>query len=311
MKNTDRKKIHHFVHDAYLAAWRDVDSRIYVLNRLSGKTYEPTGRNSVGAIGRFNDFSFDPTVLALLKFTFGERANDGGPNNAYRVMLALMEFMKDFAYANKETNFLEDFFAQIEGGVTEALTAVRSGPLTGVLEHEAFDNLVIFYFLQMMRTAKARTLMLQALGKVYCNNVPLSQEQTVDYVKVQLLVNSLAMAMDVIDRGCRLSFGSTRPPKMFINSDSPVICLNLGHLERIEDHCGCLPLSPSLLMRIDEIGCRGRAQRSLEVNDIEVDALNRRMVDNVERSLFFSTKAQRDEFASLIAKISSSNAAAS
>lgn len=72
-----------------------------------------------------------------------------------------------------------------------------------------------------------------------------------------------------------------------------------------------LPLSPSLLMRIDEIGCRGRAQRSLEVNDIEVDALNRRMVDNVERSLFFSTKAQRDEFASLIAKISSSNAAAS
>ena len=303
MTETNRKKVHHYVHDDYIAAWRIVEGRIYVLNRLTGNTFEATGTNSVGAEKGFNDFSFDPAVLALLNYTFRDKANAGGPNNAYRTMLAFIAFMKDFDYANKESNLIEDFYGQFEGKIAYALKAVRENHLPPEdLEQEAFDNLVTFYCIQIMRTSKVRKNMLSDLGEVSSDTTPLTKRQTIEYLTILLLVNSLALAADILNRGCRLTFAFTSQSETFINSDAPVILLNTSHLNRIEEHSGCLPLSPRLAMQVDDIGCGGRAQRTRVVTNDAVNALNQMMVENAERSIYFSTMAQRDRFASEVVR---------
>ncbi len=300
MTATKKKKAHHYVHDDYIDAWRQPEGRIYALNRWTGKPFDPTGRNSVGAENGFNNFSFDSTVLALLNYSFRDKANRGGGNNAYRTMLAFLDFMKDYDYENKESDFLEDLYGQFEGKIAFALKAVRENhPPPHGFENETFDSLVMFYCIQMMRTSKSRKLMLAHFAQLDHGPTELTRRQAIEFCTVHLLINSLAMAADISARGCRLSFSFTRQSETFINSDAPVILLDTDHLSRIEQHTGRLPLSPTLVMELDSIGCAGRAQRTREVSTLTVDTMNHEMAGNADRSLYFTTRAQRDRFASV------------
>lgn len=78
---TSRKKLHHFVHDSCLDAWR-VPSTIYVYDLKNNKQFEKTGRD-IGAEKGFNVFGFDEKVISLLRNTFSERAERGEQGGVY------------------------------------------------------------------------------------------------------------------------------------------------------------------------------------------------------------------------------------
>lgn len=104
---SDRKKNHHFVPDAYLNKWRKNDT-LFALTIESLKPFNP-GRSGAGAKNKFYSFDFDPKVIGLLNYTFGEMAEKGEPGNIYQMMLCFIGVMKDFEYPNKESNLFEDF----------------------------------------------------------------------------------------------------------------------------------------------------------------------------------------------------------
>ena len=293
MKKTQRKKMHHFIPVGYLDAWRSTN-RIFVLNLSTGHTFESTGRNSVAAISGFNDFSFNADVMELINYTFLERAI--GENNAYNTMLKFISFMKDFDYDNKKENLLEDFYSQIEGRISQALRSVFHGDLQVISQDlKVFDDLIVLYCLQMMRTKKARKRASDHMSQIYLRDVMLNTQQKDEYLKMNLLINSLAMADDILEKGCVMRLRYARYGEKFINSDAPVILLN-SPITRLEEHAGCIPLSPRLLMNIDRVGCSMKIHKYSDIKNIEVEALNHAMIKNADEFLYFSSNNQRNKY---------------
>jgi hypothetical protein len=172
----NRKKFHHFLHDGYLKAWR-MPTTIYVYDLRERKSFDKTGRD-VGGEGKFNVFSFDQTVIDLLRYTFAERAHRDESGGVYRLMLGFIDFMKDFDYQHKSDNLLEDFYGEFETRIGKALKLVEDGEQLILNEtHEAFDSLVFFFCLQLFRTPKIRRLLSDEMVAVYYANEQLEAQQ--------------------------------------------------------------------------------------------------------------------------------------
>lgn len=285
----NKKKNHHFVHDGYLNAWR-MPNTIFVFDLLTGKTFEATGRNTIGACGKFNNFSFDERVVNFLNYTFMERAIREGSSNVYKLMLSIINCMKNIDYAHKAENFLEDFYEKLESRIACAMRSLFRGELQVVSrDPNVFDSLIIFYCLQLMRTPKARRLLSSHMLEISFDGVRLDPSQKEEYVKMFLLINSLAAAMEILDKGCSIRLRYAKSGEKFVNSDAPVI-LTAGGFK------GCVPLSPRLLMEIDNIGQRFKNFFYDDITNSEVNMINIKMIKNAERTVYFSSRNHRENY---------------
>ena len=294
---TNKKKVHHFVHDAYINAWR-VPDKIFVFDLIDKKLFEATGRNSVGASGKYNNFSFDATVLSLLDYSLKERAQRQESGRVYEMMLTFMDVMKDHEYEHKAENFLEDFYGEIEAKIGHALRSVFRGEIQVVTDDPAaFDGLIFLYCLQLMRVPKSRRALSEQMTEIFYDDARLNEQQKDEYIKILLLIHSLAMSLDIIKKGCVISLRHARYGEKFINSDAPVIVKG-KHARRIEDHEGSMALSPRLVMEISHIGL---GQKIFSYNDIgngEVEKINLAMIANAERMVYFSSRNHREKYLS-------------
>jgi hypothetical protein len=128
-QSKNRKKLHHYVHEAYLNQWRDGSNAIHVLNPSTGTSFAPTGRG-VGAESRFNDFTFDPMVIDLLHYTFSRRLADKDlGSDAAEIMLSLVSWAKDMEYLHKEHNFFEDFYEIYENKIGITISQIKRAEL--------------------------------------------------------------------------------------------------------------------------------------------------------------------------------------
>lgn len=292
---TNKKKTHHFVHDAYINAWR-VPNKIFVFDLIDKNLFETTGRNSVGASGKYNNFSFDGTVLSLLNYTFEERALRQESGGIYEMMLAFMDFMKDYDYEHKTENFLEDFYGKIEEKIGHALHSVFRGEVQIITDDPtAFDGLIYLYCLQLMRVPKSRRAVSDEMVEIFYGDIRLNGQQKEEYIKMILLIHSLAMAMDIIKKGCVIRLRHARYGEKFINSDAPVI-VSSKQVKRIEAHKGSVPLSPRLLMEISDIGVDRKIFSYEDINNSEVENINFKMITNAERMVYFSSRNHRGKY---------------
>ncbi|CAD6557169.1 DUF4238 domain-containing protein [Paraburkholderia sabiae] len=287
----NRKKFHHFLHDGYLKAWR-MPTTIYVYDLRERKSFDKTGRD-VGGEGKFNVFSFDQTVGDLLRYTFAERAHRDESGGVYRLMLGFIDFMKDFDYQHKSDNLLEDFYGEFETRIGKALKLVEDGKQLILNEtQEAFDSLVFFFCLQLFRTPKIRRLLSDEMVSVYYANEQLEAQQKAEYIKMHLFISGLAMAVDILGKGCRIRLRYARHAGKFVNSDAPAV-LRSGVLRRLEEMEGWMPLSPHVLMEIECIGLGFKWECRGDISGIEVENFNRRLIRNAERWVYFSSRSQR------------------
>ena len=287
-----KKKTHHFVHDGYIDAWR-TSNRIFAFDLVTQSAFQPTGRNSVGAIGKFNNFSFDDTVISLLNYTFRDKALRADAGGIYELMLRFTNFMKDFDYEHKTENLLEDFYGQIETKIGGALSNVFRGELQIVSKDpEVFDGLIHLYCLQWMRTPKARRAMANHMVEIFYDDARLSARQKDEYIKMYLFISSLAMTVEILDKGCVLRLRYARDGEKFVNSDAPVI-VSGGSGTSLEDHKGSIPLSPRLLMEVDSVGLGSKVLACSDIANAEVARQNRRMITNADRTVYFSSNNQR------------------
>lgn len=74
-----------------------------------------------------------------------------------------------------------------------------------------------------MRTRKIRRQLSEYLGDIYANHSALSVKQKDDYLKIWLLIESLATALKVIDLGCVLRIRHAKYGEKFIVGDAPVL----------------------------------------------------------------------------------------
>ncbi|WP_172642516.1 DUF4238 domain-containing protein [Azoarcus sp. KH32C] len=293
-----KKKVHHFVHDGYLKAWR-MPKIIYVYDLQKRKSFEKTGRD-VGAEGKFNVFSFDERVIDLLHYTFAERVNRGESNGVYRPMLCFIDFMKNFDYQHKTDNFLEDFYGYFETRIDEALRRVkRVEKLINNGIFEAFDSLIFFFCLQLFRTPKIRHLMSGEMMEIYHGNHQLDAQQKDEFIKMHLLISALAMAADIVRKGCQIRLNYADCGGRFINSDAPVI-LSGGAVRQLDEIKGRMPLSPHVLMEIDHIGLGARLECRSNISYVELRDINCQMIFNARRSIYFSSANQLTKYLPVI-----------
>jgi hypothetical protein len=296
---TKKKKVHHFVHDAYIDSWR-VQGRMFVFDLIEKHSFDPTGRNSVGGSGKYNNFTFDDSVISLLNYTFEERARRQESGGIYDVMLAFTNFMKDFDYEHKTENFLEDFYGEFEKNIAYAMQSVFNGELQIVSQDpRVFDGLIFFYCLQFMRTPKTRRKLSEHMTEASYPGARLDAQQKEEYVKMHLLIISLAMTRDILSKGCAIRLRYARYGEKFLNSDDPVIPLS-KNIERIEAHQGCVPLSPRLLMEVDNIGLGRRLFFYDDIENQGVKKINYMMVGNADRMVYFSSRNQRAKYMDLM-----------
>lgn len=294
-----QKKNHHFIPRAYIRKWRQ-NQKLFALDINSLHCFEPTGENSVGAEHKFYSFDFDETVIGLLKYTFNERALTGKPDNIYRMMLAFIEMMKAFDYKEKETNLFEDYFEKLEININKALMTTFRGDVQIInSESSVFDNLVILFFTQQMRTRKMRSKSSEFFGEIYADNVALSQMQKDDYIKIWLLIESLATALKVIDIGCILRLRFASGGEKFVTCDAPVLQTN-GRISSIQELSGCIPLSPRYIMELGAIGSGSKMVISGDISNLEVEEINMQLINNAHRHVYFSTKNHRQKYADRI-----------
>lgn len=260
-----------------------------------------TGRD-VGAEGKFNVFSFDERVIDLLRYTFAERADRGESDGVYHLMLCFLDFMKDFEYQHKADNFIEDFYGHFETRIGEALQRVKRGEkLINNGNSEAFNYLIFFFCLQLFRTPKARQLMSSEMMVIYHGDHQLDARQKDEYIKMHLLISAQAMAADIMRKGCQIRLRYATGEGKFLNSDAPVI-LNGGAVRQLDEMKGCVPLSPRVLMEIDNIGLGTRLECRSNISNDEVRYINCLMIFNAGRSIYSSSANQLKKYLAVIEK---------
>jgi hypothetical protein len=211
-------------------------------------------------------------------------------------MLAVFEFMKNYEYEHKTENFLEDFYEKIETKISAAMDSVFRRELQLIQRNpEAFDYLIIFYCIQLMRTPKARKAVATDMYEIWADDIKLNEQQKDEYLKVRLLIDSLAMAADILNKGCTIRIGYARLGEKFVTSDAPVLG-NSRHIERIEDYSGVVPISPRLLMEVDNIGLGQRIQSYYDIDNAKVEHINLRLISNATMNVFFSSRNHRDKY---------------
>ncbi len=294
---SSRKKKQHYIPGKYINSWRD-NGRLFALNLEDLRPFSPTGKNTIGAEEGFYSFDFDETVINLLKYTFAERACQGEPGNVYVSMLAYIERMKTEEFLHKEFNLLENFYEKIEGRINEALDLVLKGQFKkNDSENFVFENLTAFFCLQLMRTKKARDVFSEWLCEIHADQEKLNEKQKADYLKMNLLIQSLAMLAKIFELGAVIRLSYVNSGEKFILSDVPVI-LTKHPIRDHRDISGFIPLGPDLLMTLDNIGAGKNRILIGGLDNSAARLINMFMIEHANRMVCFSSEYQRQNYVS-------------
>ncbi|PPT56894.1 DUF4238 domain-containing protein [Xanthomonas arboricola] len=295
-----KKKKHHYVQKAYLDAWR-LANRIFVLNKKNGHCFESTGRNSTAAIEYFYRFSFDQDVVELLRYTYIEKSKSAGGYNIHKIMLVLLSVMNDNDRIKKRDEVIENLYSEIEGRIPASISRMLRLVEQGApFDPQAFDDLIFLYCLQMMRTPKARKIISDHAKEIYIRERKLDTQQKEDYLKFKLLIDSLALAFEVIGQGCSITFYEAGQGEEFINTDSPVIFRGKEDKKNISGHEGSIPLTPRFMMRVDDIGSGLRSIKRAKFPKDNVRNFNLVMMQHANEYIYFSSENQRGKYKLLI-----------
>lgn len=300
-QSKDRKKVHHYVHDAYVSHWRDTSGAIHVLNLATGKSFAPKGKG-VGAESRFNDFSFDPMVIDLLHYAFSKRLRDRNPaSDTAAIMLSLVRWAKDAEYLHKEHNFFEDLYEIFENDIGITMAQIKRGDQPAPEDHDSWGlNLLFFYFLQVFRVPKARQILSGDL--TYSTDEGssiLSDNQKREFSVVHMLINSLCAACDAYSLGYTIRIRHALVAGKIINCDAPAIVSssNIKHLKELR---GWMPLTPRIVMEIDALGVGNRAVISETMGRDAVSQYNRSMLQSAHNFLYFNSASQCARYRRLV-----------
>ena len=292
-----RKKLHHYVHDAYLRHWRDPSNAIHVLDVRTGKSFSPTG-NGVAAVGGYNDFAFDPLVVDLLQYAFSRRLAGKSPgSDASEIMLWLMRWVKDANYPHKEHNFFEDLYGIYESNISATITQIIRA------DHEKPEiggdwglNLLFLYFLQLTRVPKARNVLAgDFIVTTPEGSTTLDERQKREFILGHMIINALCTACDVYAEGFTVRIRHASNEGKLINSDAPAV-MHLSGITCVKDLRGWMPLTPRIVMEIDDVGSGRRTLKIEKIGRDAVDQYNRSMLGNVHTQLYFSSASQRAEY---------------
>jgi hypothetical protein len=282
------------VHYKYLDAWK-IPNKIYVYDLAQKKAFEKTGRD-VGGERSYNSFSFDEKVIELLRYAFSRKTSVAGPGQTYEVMLSFIEFMTNFDYRHKSDNVFEDFYGHFETRIGAALKSVAGRKqLLSADSTKEFDSLIFFFCLQLFRTPKARNLLSSEMTVLYHGEHQLSLAQKSDFIKAYLLICGIAMAVDMLNKGCQIRLHYSNEGGKLANCDAPAI-LNSQAGTQLNVISGLMPLSPRVLMEAYVTGGRLKSEFHENISSSEVERVNRRIINNAERLVYFSSANQRTKY---------------
>ncbi|KAA0072145.1 DUF4238 domain-containing protein [Rhodanobacter sp. T12-5] len=311
-QSKNRKKLHHYVHEAYLAQWRDGSNAIHILNPSTGKSFAST-RRGVGAESRFNDFTFDPMVIDLLHYAFSRRLADKDPgSDAAEIMLSLVSWAKDMDYLHKEHNFFEDFYEIYENNIGITISQIKRAELAKPEGREDWGlNLLFFYFLQLFRVPKARGMLSgELIWSTPEGSTTLDGCQKREFTMLHMLINALCAACDAHALGFTIRLRYALAAGKIINSDAPAVVRSSG-ITRLEELRGWMPLTPRIAMELDEVGGGFRTVISEPMSRDTVDQYNRSMLENVHTHLYFSSASQCADYSRRIVRKSAVEASES
>jgi hypothetical protein len=297
----DRKKLHHYVHVAYLDGWRDGSSKLYVYNLIHGKSFDKTGTD-IGAEGQFNHFSFDPVVIDLLRHAFSRRLSQNDPTDAAGIMLALINWVNNHEYEHKEHNFFEDFYEEFEKKIGITLSEVKRDDVS--LRERGSDwglYLLFFYFLQLFRVPKARDMLSgEITWSTLDESAALNDKQRREFTMAFMLFNALCAASDLHAKGFRIRLRYAGTAGKLINSDSPAV-VSSSNMTSLEELKGWVPLTPRIVMEVNGAGGGMRAITTDRIDSNDVLRYNTSTIKNARTSLFFSSTSQRADWVRKIA----------
>lgn len=284
------KRIHHFVHDGYLKQWKKNDA-IYVYDRKDKNYFIKKGKD-LAAERDLNYISFDRDVISLIKYANTVHKNGNG-NKIGEMISCFLEALISCNYPHKENNAIEDFFSKFETDFEVAISAALNQiPLIDHKSQKSFNDLIFFFFIQLLRTPKSRKALSKEMPSIYLNESKLSQSQKEEYIAIQLLIIMLSLAMDVIAAGCKIELIRTKKEETLINCDAPAL-LDTINIKSINEIQGRIPLSPNMIMKISEVGCGFKIEKHAEIREIETRKINKLLFSNANRFVYFSSQMER------------------
>lgn len=286
------KRLHHFVHDGYLKQWK-TDDAIYAYDRMERKYFQKTGKD-LAAQRDLNYLSFDQEVIALLRYANADRENEY-EKQVGRMIPCFLEALQACNYPHKNNNALEDFFGKFETDIATSISMVMNEtPLINEKSQKAFDDLIFFFFIQLLRTPKSRSILSEEMVSIHSNGSTFTLDQKNEYIILQLLIGMFSMASEVIGMGCTIKLIRTSTEAELINCDAPVL-LNSNRIRSIRDIQGQMPLSPTMLMEISGIGSRLKIETHAEIGKVEARKFNQRLFSSAKRWVYFSSASQRNK----------------
>ncbi len=303
-QSKDRKKLHHYVHEAYLSQWRDASNTIHVLELSTGKPFAITGKG-VGAESRFNDFTFDPMVISLLHYAFSRPLADKSPgSDAAELLLSLVRWAKDAEYLHKEHNFFEDLYEVYENKIGVTISQIKRAELAKSEVHEDWGlNLLFFYFLQLFRVRKTRDMLSgDIIYSTADGSITLDERQKREFMVAHMLINSLCAACDAYELGFTIRLRYALGTGKIINSDAPAV-VRSSRMTHLHELRGWMPLTPRIAMELESVGSGFRSLISERISLDEVNHYNLSMAANAHKYLYFSSARQRADHNRYIARM--------
>ncbi|CAB3779196.1 hypothetical protein LMG28614_00754 [Paraburkholderia ultramafica] len=88
----------------------------------------------------------------------------------------------------------------------------------------------------------------------------------------------------------------------FDGCDAPAI-LNNGTVVRLDEIEGWMPLSPRMLTDISQTGSGSKWECRDDISSAQLEDINRRLILNAERSVYFSSANQRTKYLNRMAAL--------